>query len=113
MKQDREALFPVIHNSPVYILSNRNPDREQNRDQAFMRDIKNHREQYKDLTGSKFKKVDRFYYPFAASETFDIRNVSKNRITDFPGHHTAAMELIYQKKRADSAVKYKETDIFM
>lgn len=100
-KAQREALFPIIHNNPVYTLTNRHYDRETYRDQSYMNDTRTHRDQYRDLTGSKHKKVDQFYYPFPAKETFDCRNVDPHTITDFPGHHTAANEFVYLKKRED------------
>lgn len=110
-KQERESLFPVIHNNPVYVLTNINSDKIQARDIGFMNQVKMHRAQIKDLTGSKHKKVDMFYFPFPSSETFNKRNVSESYITDFPSHHTSANEYIFRKPRTEPLINHNDTDV--
>ena len=112
-KQSHEALFPGIHNQPQYLLSNRNPDRMRDRDSAFMRDTLNHRNQYCDETGSNHKKVDRFYYPYQANDTFKKRDLDLTRVTDNPTTHVSAVELVYDRRRADPVVQHRETDVSM
>jgi len=110
-KLERESLFPVIHNNPVYVLTNNNRDRETYRDTRFMSETLKHRDQYTDKTGSKYRKIDTFYYPFKAHETFSKRNVNKHTITDFPSQHTSAMEFADGVNRSKGFVDYSKLNI--
>lgn len=108
-KQDRECLLPIIHNNPIYQISNRNPDQIRDRDVGLMRKAHSHRDQIKDMTGSLHKIENHFYIPFPSSESFSTRNFNKNYITDFPTHRTAATEFVFDKKREAAMVNHQTT----
>ena len=113
-KEDRESLLPVIHNNPVYNLTQRIPDRERDRDKRFMSYTQTHRDQMRDPTGSLHKKHDFFYHPFPSEQTFSTRQRSTDKyMSHFPGEHTAANEFVYAKKRAKPLVDHNTTDVCM
>eukprot|EP00794_Sanderia_malayensis_P017254 gene17254-18979_t len=105
-KIDREAMFPIIQNKPLYLLSNRIPDRERDRDEKNQREVSQHRLQYKDLTGSLHEKSSYFHVPEPSSLTFVQKKISANGIGDYPSHHTSALEYTYNLDRAESLAHY-------
>ncbi len=111
-KIDRESIFPIIQNNPLYQLSNRIPDRERDRDRKHQMETDYHRLQYKDLTGSMHKKSDYFSIPEPSTLTFVHKNVPKDRIGKYPNHHRAALEFTYDKERAEPLVQYTKQDVF-
>eukprot|EP00795_Rhopilema_esculentum_P013745 gene13745-4667_t len=110
-KFDREALFPVIHNNPVYTLSNRIPDRERDRDKKFMEEAAYHRLQYKDLTGSLHTQSPFFHCPDPASKVF----IPKTRQTSFHGEYPSSFrsveESTYGPDREKPLVNHMTTDV--
>ena len=103
----REALFPVIHNNSLYTLTN-TKDKTYSR---YMLDSTRHRDQYIDKTESNNVKIDTFYFPFPASETFSKRYVTSKYITDFPTNHTAATEFVVDKRRDKGRVNFKSLNV--
>ena len=111
-KMDREALFPVIHNKPLYTLSNRIPDRMRDRDKKLMDEVQHHRLQYKDLTGSLHERSPYFHCPSPASDVFQQRNMAEGMKGEYPSNTRVAEESIYRLQRADPLVKFMENDIY-
>ena len=106
-KLHREALFPVIHNNSLYAVTNT----KDNSYSSYMLDSTRHRDQYIDKTGSNNVKIDTFYFPFPASETFSKRYVTSKYITDFPTNHTAATEFVVDKRRDKGRVNFKSLNV--
>lgn len=106
-KLHREALFPVIHNNSLYTLTNT----KDNTYSSYMLDSTRHRDQYIDKTESNNVKIDTFYFPFPASETFLKRYVTSKYITDFPTNHTAATEFVVDKRRDKGRVNFKSLNV--
>lgn len=111
-KIDREALFPVIHNKPLYKLSNRIPDRERDRDEKFMCDVLEHRLQYKDLTGSRHVKSSHFHCPNPASDVFIQKKDKGGIYNEYPSNFRVAQESVYNLKRASPLVNFMENDVY-
>ena len=82
-KSYRDSMFPELYGNPVYLLSNNENDKP---NEAFMKEVRKHRGQMKNLTGSKHKIGDAFYFPLIGKETFGKRNKSPEYITVFPSH---------------------------
>ena len=110
-KFNRESLFPVIQNNPVYLLSNRIPDRERDRDNKHVAGTKLHRDKYRDLTGSLRTPSHYFYHPSGSNQTFTQRIKPPGSIWEFPSYHRAAEEYTYKLERSEPVVKHMETDV--
>ena len=111
-KIDRESLFPVIQNKPVYTLSNGIPDRERDRDGKFRNETEYHRTQYRDLTGSIHKKSPYFHVPDAASSIFAPKDAVQSFTDSYPSHQIVAGEMTYDLERAPSLMDLTKTDVF-
>lgn len=111
-KFDREAMFPIIQNKPVYTLTNRVPDRERDRDKKFRNETGYHRSQFKDLTGSIQPKAPYFHIPETSDLTFHQRTAVQHEIGAYPGHHRAAQDFTYNLERADPLVQYMKNDVY-
>lgn len=90
---DREALL----NRPDYKLLNRIPDREKELAE-FEQAKEDHREHSKDLTNTK-PSVGFFHYPTEANEQFSDRNVSGEKLGDFPTPHKVSLEHTWETRR--------------
>lgn len=111
-KIDREALFPVIQNKPLYTLSNRIPDRERDRDKKFMDEVKQHRMQYKDLTGSRHERSSYFHCPSPAGDVFLERKRGTGIQSDYPNNLRVSQEHTETLARAEPMVQFMENDIY-
>ena len=111
-KIDREALFPIIQNKPLYRLSNRIPDRERDRDKRFMDEAQQHRSQYKDLTSSLHQRSSYFHRPIPASHIHLQRKKQDGMNGDHPNNLRVAQESIYYLQREVPLVNSMENDVF-
>jgi len=111
-KIDREALFPIIHNKPLYKLSNCIPDRERDRDKKLMDEAQQHRRQYKDLTGSRHERVSYFHRPGPASDIHMQKKKQEGIEGDYPNNLRVVQEAIYRLQRQDPMVNLMDNDVF-
>ncbi|CAB4004507.1 Hypothetical predicted protein [Paramuricea clavata] len=94
----RCATRDELLNRPDYKMFNRLPDRERDL-KEFVKTKEEHRENYKDITGTTHK-VDLFHYPTEAKEQFvDRGSKSTTRIGDYPNAHKAALEHTWETER--------------
>ena len=111
-KIDREALFPIIQNKPLYKLSNRIPDRERDRDKKHMSEAQLHRIHYKDLTGSVHGRSSYFHSPTPSSHVHVQRKKQKGIDGDYPNHFRVAQEAVFHVQREKPLVDFMKNDVF-
>ena len=93
----RCATREELLNRPDYKMFNRLPDRERDL-KEFVKSKEDHRENYKDLTGTTHK-VDLFHYPTEAKEQFVDREVKPGKIGNYPNAHRSALEYTWENDR--------------
>jgi hypothetical protein len=93
----RCATRDELLNRPDYKMFNRLPDRERDL-KEFVKTKEEHRENYKDITGTTHK-VDLFHYPTEAKEQFVDRGSKSTKIGEYPNAHKAALEHSWETER--------------